>query len=77
MFVLYVDDGIFVSPDKNLIDKTIQDLIAVILKIEDQGYPLDYIGVNIKKNEDGSIKLSQPALIESIIKDIKLGPRDP
>ena len=63
------------SPDKNLIDKAIKDLIAVRLKIEDQGYPLDYVGVNIKNNEDRSIRLSQPALIQSIIKDVKLGPR--
>ena len=75
VFVLYVDDGIFLSPDKNLIDKAIKDLIAVGLKIEGQGYPSNYIGVNIKKNEKGSIKLPQQASIQSIIKDIKLGPR--
>ena len=74
MFVLYVD-GIFMSPDNKLIDKAIKDLIVVRLKIEDQGYPSYYVGVNIKKNKDCSIKLSQPALIQSIIKDVKLGPR--
>ena len=67
VFVLYVDDDIFMSPDKILIDKAIKDLIAVGLKIKDQGYPCDYIGVNIKKNDDRSIKLSQPALIQLII----------
>ena len=75
VFVLYVDNGIIMSPDKKLIDKAIEDFIAVGLKIKDQGYPSDYVGVNIKKNKDGSTKLSQPALIQSIIKDIKLGPR--
>ena len=58
-----------------MIDKAIENLIAVGLKIKDQGNPLDYIGIYIKKNEDGSIKLSQQALIQSIIKEIKLGPR--
>ena len=67
VFVLYFDDGIFMSPDKNLIDKAIKDLIAVGLKIEDRRNPSNYVGVNIKKNEDGNIKLSQPALIQSII----------
>ena len=46
MFVLYVD-GIFMSPDNKLIDKAIKDLIVVRLKIEDQGYPSYYVGVNI------------------------------
>ena len=75
VFVFYVDDGIFMSSDKNFIDKAIKNLMVVGLKIEEQGYPLDYVGVNIKKNEDRSIKLSQPALIQSIIKDVQLGPR--
>ena len=58
VFVLYVDDGICMSPDKMLIDKAIKDLIGVGLKIEDQRYPSNYVGVNIKKNDDWSIKLS-------------------
>ena len=35
VFVLHVDDGIFMSPDKTLIDKAIKDFIAAGLKIED------------------------------------------
>ena len=55
VFVLYVDDGIFMSHDKTLIDKAIEDLIAAGLKIEEQGYPSEYIGVNVEKNDDKSI----------------------
>ena len=77
MFVLYVDDHILMSPDKTLIDKAIKDLTAVELKIKDQGYPPDYVGMNITQSSYGSVKLSQPALIQSIIKDVKLGPRAP
>ena len=58
VFVLRVVDVIFISPDKTLIDNVIKDLIAARLKIEEQGYPSDYICVNIKKNDDGNIKLS-------------------
>ncbi len=42
------------------------------LDIEDQGHPADYVGVNIKHLRDGSIELSQCALIDTIIKDIDL-----
>ena len=64
---MYVDDHIFMSPEKKLIDKAIQELIAAGLK------------QRIKATHQeakcyGSIKLSQPALFQSIMKDIKLGP---
>ena len=49
VLILYVDDDIFMSPEKNLIDKTIKNLIAVGLKVEDQGYSSDWIGVNQKE----------------------------
>ncbi len=42
------------------------------LDIEDQGHPADYIGVNIKRIKDSSIKLSQQALINTIIEDADL-----
>ena len=52
VFVLYVDDIIFMSPDKKLVDKAIEDLIAVRCKIKDQGY-LDFVGANIKRMKTG------------------------
>jgi hypothetical protein len=42
------------------------------LDIEDQGHPADYIGVNIKQMKDGSMELSQRALINTIIQDADL-----
>ena len=48
IFVAYVDDGIFLRPHPHLIDEAIRDLISVGLKIEDQGFPVDYVGVNMK-----------------------------
>ena len=74
IFVAYIDDGIFLSPHPHLIDEAIMDL-NVRLKIEDQGFPLDYVGVNMKQNNNGSILLLQPALIQSILKEVGLGPR--
>jgi hypothetical protein len=37
------------------------------LDIKDQGHPVDYVGVNIKQMNDGSIGLSQRGLIDAII----------
>ncbi len=42
------------------------------LDIEDQGHPADYFGVNIKRMKDGSIGLSQHALINTIIQEADL-----
>ena len=75
IFVAYIDDGFFLSPHPHLIDEAIRDLISVGLKIEDQGFPADYVGVNIKRNNGGIILLLQPALIQSILKEVGLGLR--
>jgi hypothetical protein len=42
------------------------------LKIEDQGHPADYVGVNIKPMNTGGIEFTQQALIDSIIYDVGL-----
>ena len=72
IFMVYVDDGIFIGND----DKQLQDIIKEIqglgLNIEDQGHPADYVGVSIKKLNDGSYEFTQRALIDSIIKDVGL-----
>ena len=40
--------------------------------IDDQGDIGDFLGIQVQKQDDRSIKLTQPQLIESIIKDIHL-----
>jgi hypothetical protein len=42
------------------------------LSIEDQGHPDNYVGVSIKKLNDGVIELTQRAIINSIISDVAL-----
>jgi hypothetical protein len=74
IFIVYVDDGIFVSPKQDLVDQAIKDLTNIGLKLEDQGYPSDYVGVNINRRDSTTIELSQPALIQDIIKDMNTGP---
>jgi hypothetical protein len=71
VLLLYVDDVIIGGPTSTDLD----DLVQVIkdnVDLEDQGEIEDYIGVNVSRNDDGSITLSQPHLIASILKDLRL-----
>jgi hypothetical protein len=71
IFVVYVDDGIFASPNEEEIDKAINDLREANFDIEDKGDITDYLGVRVSYEKDGKIKLWQPHLIDSIVKDAK------
>ncbi len=72
MFMVYVDDGIFLGNDYSKLTDAIHDIQNSALNIEDQGHPADYVGVNIKKMKDGSYEFTQRALIDSIIEDVGL-----
>jgi hypothetical protein len=69
IFIVYVDDGIFIGKDNSKISHIIQQLRNAHLDIEDQGHPADYVGVNIKQSRDGTIDLTQRALIDTIIEE--------
>jgi hypothetical protein len=69
IFIVYVDDGIFIGADDDEITKAIREIREAGLDIEDQGHPADYVGVSIKKHRNGYIELSQRALIDSIVQD--------
>ena len=68
MFLVYVDDGIIAGPNKEDVDQVIVDL-QTLFKVSDEGELTDYLGVNVEKRHDGTIKLSQPHLIDQIIED--------
>jgi hypothetical protein len=70
--MVYVDDSIFLGKDDNQLKQVIQEIQGTGVKIEDQGHPADYFGVNIKRMCDGSYKFTQLALINAIIKDVNL-----
>jgi histone deacetylase 1/2 len=72
IFIVYVDDGIFVGPDDNEITQVIREIQGTGLDIEDQGHPADYIGVSIKKHKTGYYEMTQRALTDSIISDCEL-----
>ncbi|KAL7478579.1 hypothetical protein ACHAW6_004335 [Cyclotella cf. meneghiniana] len=48
IFIVYVDDGIFIGQDNSKITRLIQQMQNAHLDIEDQGHPADYVGINIK-----------------------------
>ncbi len=54
IFMVYVDDGIFIGPSDSQLKNAIKELQDLNLKIEDQGHPADYVRVNISKLKDGS-----------------------
>jgi hypothetical protein len=72
IFMVYVDDGIFLGSDDLQLQEVIKEIQNLGLNIEDQGHPADYVGVNIKKLKDGSYEFTQRALIDSIINDVGL-----
>jgi Reverse transcriptase (RNA-dependent DNA polymerase) len=71
IYVLYTDDSILTGPDKNEIDETIK-LLASELDITHDDQLSDFLGVNIQHRDDGTIKLSQPKLIDQVINDLHL-----
>ena len=72
IFIVYTDDGIaFDAVGRNL-DNFIEELRGAKLKVEDMGHPNDYVGVNIKRQSDGSCNFVQTGLIDSIIEDCGL-----
>jgi hypothetical protein len=73
IFIVYIDDGIFLGSSDQHLHDSINKLRNLKLSIEDQGHPADYVGVSIKKLKKGVIELTQQALIDSIISDVALG----
>jgi hypothetical protein len=45
IFIVYVDDGIFIGDSDDQILAIIAQLQSLGLKIEDQGHPASYVGV--------------------------------
>jgi hypothetical protein len=71
--VLYTDDSLLAGPDREEIDRIIQELQEKAkLTITVEGDLADFLGVSIDRRKDGTIHLSQPHLIDQILKDLRL-----
>jgi hypothetical protein len=71
VFILYTDDTILLGPDKDEIDLLVKRL-SRSFKIEDQGDVSDYLGIKIDRKPVGTLEWTQPTLIQSILKHLKL-----
>ena len=72
LYALYTDDSILAGPDKDEIDRIIKQMRDVKLDITDEGNVEDFLGVNIERNEDGTVTLTQPHLVDQILKDLNM-----
>ena len=75
VLVVYVDDTILTGPD----DKELTEIETLMkkanLKLTSGNYLEDFLGVEIKKGKNGKLLFTQPQLIDSILKDLNLGPK--
>jgi hypothetical protein len=76
IFMFYVDDGIFFCINMGKIYQAIMELRAAGYDIEDMGDVNDYLGINLESFPGGKVKLSRPHLIDAILKDVNLTPKD-
>jgi Reverse transcriptase (RNA-dependent DNA polymerase)/GAG-pre-integrase domain len=71
LIVLYTDDTIVTGPCTKEVDEAIKE-ISTVFEITHQPEVKDFLGVHIQRNTDGTIVLTQPQLIKSIITDLGL-----
>ena len=69
IYLCYVDDSWACAPDKRDVNEFIAELKSKF-DVTDEGNLNDFLGVNIHRHEDGSIELTQPHLIEQILRDL-------
>ena len=66
IFVVYVDNGILIRPDKEEINNIITSL-KEDYDLTDEGNLSEYLGIKIEEREDGSRVLTQPHLMKRIL----------
>ena len=73
LYVLYTDDSLLAGPDKDEIEQVIRDLEKKAkLAITVEGDLADFLGVNIERQSNGTIHMTQPHLIDQILEDLRL-----
>ena len=72
IYILYTDDSILMGPNPKELDKLIEDMKKTDLDLTVEGDISDFLGVKIDYKKDGTIHLTQPQLINSILKELQL-----
>ena len=70
--LLNIDYCIMFSPTEKELGKVVKEMrnSSKKFRVEDLGDVKHFFGIQVIKHKDGSIKLTQPQLIESILKDL-------
>jgi hypothetical protein len=71
VLLVYVDDTIILGPDEKEMEENIK-LLKGKFKLGEEGDLCDYLGIKITRKTDGTIALTQPQLIASILQDLNL-----
>jgi hypothetical protein len=71
ILVVYVDDAILISPFKTKINLEIESLKREY-DLTDEGELQDYLGIRFDRRDDGSLKLTQPRMIERVLEIVGL-----
>ena len=69
IFMVYVDDAILLRPHSKAINASLKDLRARF-KLTEEGDIADYLGLQVSRLTTGSMALTQPQLIASILRDL-------
>ena len=72
MYVLYTDDSILAGPNEAELQHLIDEMQRAGLKLTVDGDISDFLGVNIKKHDNGTFELTQPHLIDQVLEDLRL-----
>lgn len=75
ILVVYVDDAVLISPTKGMIQREI-DSLKREYTLTDEGELQDYLGTRFRHLPDKSIELTQPRMIERVLKIVGLDPKD-
>jgi hypothetical protein len=76
IFMVYLDDGIFFCRSMDTIDQAILELRSAGYDIEDMGDVNDHLRIHFESLPGGKVKLSQPHLLDVILRDVKLTTKD-
>ena len=70
MIVLYVDDCIIISRSEKEANAVFKEIDEKGYKMMDEGTMLEYLGIRITHNVDGTYRMSQSHLIDRIINSV-------
>ena len=67
--IFFVDDSCIFYRDKETIDALLKNL-SKTFNLNDEGDVKSYLGMNVRKDTNGTITMSQPAIIDKILNSL-------